>query len=194
MDTLNVIIGQGRVLISPIQMAGVAAMLANKGEGLKPKLVHAIHAAHTDTLTKQPLQERPPVTIQQEKNWGIVIDTMQKVVHLPGGTAYRISQGLSYKIAGKTGTAQVFNLKQNEKYEVNKVKAHLRDHSWFIAFAPVKDPKIAIAVIIENKHTKTAADITRLVLDSFFNAKSTSETSDLTGEDESDVGGEEKME
>lgn len=193
-DTLNVIIGQGRVLATPMQMAQVAAILANKGKRTKPKLVHAIHTAHTDTLTKQPVEETLVVNVQQEKNWDIVIDAMQKVVHLPGGTAYRISKGLSYKIAGKTGTAQVFNLKQNEKYEVNKVKAHLRNHSWFIAFAPVTNPQIAIAVIIENKHTKAAADIARVVLDGFFNSKSPSDTSDTTGEDENEVGGEEQVE
>jgi penicillin-binding protein 2 len=190
-DTLNVIIGQGRVLATPMQMAQVAVILANKGKRIKPKLVHAIHAAHTDTLTKQPLEEMQVINVQQEKNWDIVIDSMQKVVHIPGGTAYRISKGLNYQIAGKTGTAQVFNLKQNEKYEVNKIKAHLRDHSWFIAFAPVNDPQIAIAVIIENKHTKAAADIARVVLDGFLHSKSTSVTSDTTGEDESEVGGEE---
>ena len=190
-DTLNVIIGQGRVLATPMQMAQMAAILANKGKLIKPKLVHAIHAAHTDTLTKQPVEETLAVNVQQEKNWDIVIDAMQKVVHIPGGTAYRISKGLSYRIAGKTGTAQVFSLKQNEKYEVNKLKTHLRDHSWFIAFAPVDVPQIAIAVIIENKHTTAAADIARVVLDGFFNSKSASRTSDTTGEDESEVGGEE---
>jgi penicillin-binding protein 2 len=177
-----------------MQMAQFTAILANKGKSIKPKFVHAIHNAHLDLVTEQPLQAIQTVTVQKEKNWDIIIDAMQKVVHIPGGTAYRISQGLSYQIAAKTGTAQVFNLKQNEKYKANRIKAHLRDHSWFIAFAPAKDPKIAIAVIIENKLNKAAADIARTVLDDFFNSKSTLKTLDVTGEDESEVGGEGNME
>jgi len=115
---------------------------------------------------------------------------MKNVVHLPGGTAYRVSHGLTYQIAGKTGTAQVFNLKQNEKYEVNKVKSHLRDHSWFIAFAPIEKPAIAIAVLVENKHTKAGADIARVVLDNFFKQQATmSHSSTTTSEEEEDEDG-----
>ena len=110
---------------------------------------------------------------------------MRKVVHMPGGTAFRISPGLTYQMAGKTGTAQVFNLKQNEKYEASKVKAHLRDHSWFIAFAPVDNPQIALAVLIENKTQKTGADIARLVLDGFF-ANPVQNTHDPKGDDDED--------
>ena len=70
--------------------------------------------------------------------------------------------------------------KQNEKYVVSKVKAHLRDHSWFIAFAPVDNPRIAIAVLIENKQQKSAADIARIVLDAFFNVENTSHANTLS--------------
>ncbi len=193
-DTLNIGIGQGTFLTTPLQMAHVTAILANRGHSFMPRIVSAIDELHTGTPVSQLPKPAQVIALQNHKNWEIVINAMQKVVHLPGGTAFRISKGIQYQMAGKTGTAQVFNLKQNEKYEANKVKAHLRDHSWFIAFAPIDKPKIAIAVLIENKHNKTGADIARVVLDSFFNSKPSEVSSDLTGEDETDVGGEENTE
>ncbi|MEO1884598.1 MAG: penicillin-binding transpeptidase domain-containing protein, partial [Methylococcales bacterium] len=83
---------------------------------------------------------------------------MINVVHTPKGTAYKLSQNINYKIAGKTGTAQVFTVKQKEKYDAEKLKEKLLDHALFIAFAPANAPKIAVAVIVENGgHGGTAA-------------------------------------
>lgn len=193
-DTLNIGIGQGTLLATPLQIAQMTALLANRGTGFRPHLVSTIETNHHAPI-EQALQPTKTVTIRNPKHWDFVIQAMKKVVHVSGGTASRISKGLQYEIAGKTGTAQLFNLKQNEKYESNKVKAHLRDHSWFIAFAPVDKPEIAIAVLIENKLKKSGADIARIVLDSFFNLKSsTTETSDTQGEDETDAGGAEYTE
>ncbi len=193
-DTLNIGIGQGTLLATPLQMAQVAATLANRGHRFVPHLVSAIDTHHNDQPIETLPQEIPPVIIKNPDHWKLVINAMKNVVHMPGGTAYRISHGIKYQVAGKTGTAQVFNLKQNEKYEVNKVKAHLRDHSWFIAFAPIENPKIAVAVIVENKHSKTGADIARVVLDSYFNLKPQETTLDTSGEDETEVGGAEHSE
>lgn len=166
-DTLNVGIGQGYMLVTPLQVAEAAAILANKGHHYKTHIVQSI----SDTgQPHTPVIPEPVYNLQitHPEHWDAVIRAMQKVVHTPGGTAYRISRGLNYTIAGKTGTAQVFNLKQNEKYEVHKLKAELRDHSWFMGFSPVEEPKIAIAVLIENKYKTSGADITRIVLDRFF--------------------------
>ncbi len=193
-DTLNIGIGQGYLLATPLQLAQMTAIIANKGKYYKPHLVSAIEFDHSNNPIKQPLKPMPPIMLKNPEHWNIVIQAMKNVVHIPGGTAYRISRDLKYQMAGKTGTAQVFSLKQNEKYEVHKVKVHLRDHSWFIAFAPLDDPKIALAVLVENKKTKSGADVARVVLDSFFNNASATETSDTTGEDESTVGGEEETE
>ena len=99
----------------------------------EPRLAYAIEQENLATL-EHPPKVRSGLYHGTAKHWQIIVDAMQKVVHAQGGTAHRISQGLRYTIAGKTGTAQVFGLKQNEKYVVSKVKAHLRDHSWFIAF------------------------------------------------------------
>lgn len=184
-DTLNIGIGQGTLLTTPLQMANVAAILSHRGVGFKPHLVKSIDVAHSGNLIEKPIEQITDVNLKSSAHWDLVIDAMQKVVHTPGGTAYRISQGLRYRMAGKTGTSQVFSLKQNEKYDAKRVKAHLRDHSWFIGFAPVEDPRIAIAVLIENKQTKAGADIARVVLDHFFKSKTRIETSDTEGEDES---------
>lgn len=168
-DTLNMGIGQGFLLATPLQIAQVASLIANRGHSYKPRLVdHIEEEQNTQFQTIAP--QAGPYYLSTPKNWDLIIDAMQQVVHSPSGTAYRISKNLSYTMAGKTGTAQVFNLKQNEKYVASKIKAHLRDHSWFIAFAPAKKPRIAIAVLIENKQQIAGIDIARKVLDAFFKA------------------------
>jgi len=166
-DTLNIGIGQGTLLATPLQLAQMTAILASKGEYYKTHLVKAFSETG-QTPIPLPINKETPVILKHNEYWDTVIQSMRKVIHEPGGTAHSLSQGIRYQMAGKTGTAQVFNLKQNEKYEVNKVKDHLRDHSWFIAFAPVNEPKIAICVLIENKHKKSAKEIARIVLDCFF--------------------------
>jgi penicillin-binding protein 2 len=92
------------------------------------------------------------------------------VVHNIRGTAYRISKGLQYKVAGKTGTAQVFGIAQDEEYEEENVKKKLRDHALFVAFAPVKDPTIAVAVVVENggHGSSVAAPIARKIMDAYL--------------------------
>lgn len=178
-DTLNVAIGQGMMLATPIQMSQVAAVLANRGRFVQPHLLYALvkqpHledfeiSQNSSNMQHEPPSDKDPfVHLQNNDYWDKVITAMEGVISAPNGTAHRATQGIRYSVAGKTGTAQVFNLKQNEKYEMNKVKSHLRDHSWFIAFAPVEKPKIAIAVLVENKLTKTAAHVARDILDHFF--------------------------
>lgn len=166
-DTLNIGIGQGMMLATPLQMAQVASILAKRGQRFTPHLLKSSQEPGNDPYDFVP-QEALGVSIKQQDHWDTVISGMQKVVHLPSGTAYRACNNSHYQMAGKTGTAQVFNLKQNEKYEVNKVKSHLRDHSWFIGFAPVNEPQVAIAVLVENKQNKTAAQVAKIVLDSYF--------------------------
>ena len=191
-DTLNIGIGQGLLLATPLQMAQVAARLANRGQGFEPRLAMSIGVDANHTPIRKNAKVIPTITLKNDENWKTIIQGMQKVVQA-GGTANRISHGLTYTIAGKTGTSQVFNLKQHEKYEVNKIKAYLRDHSWFIAFAPVEKPEIALAVLIENKYQKTGADVARIVLDSYFHSQAVIPTSDQINDedDESEVGGEE---
>lgn len=166
-DTINIGIGQGTLLATPIQLAQMAATLATRGNYYKPHLVNTKSSFHVEEETETVSPEFQ-VNLSHPEHWNTIINAMQKVAQSPGGTAFRAIQGASYTIAGKTGTSQVFGIKQNEKYIVSKVKSHLRDHSWFIGFAPIDNPKIAIAVIVENKYSKTGADVARAVLDHFF--------------------------
>ena len=91
-------------------------------------------------------------------------------VHTKAGTAFRISKGMNYKMAGKTGTAQVFGIPQGEEYDAAKLEKKLRDHALFVAFAPLERPRIAVAVVVENGGSggATAAPIARKVVDHFL--------------------------
>jgi len=99
----------------------------------------------------EPEAEHPPsnITLKPE-NINSITAAMVNVIHDPHGTAKGISKNITYQIAGKTGTAQVFNIKQDAKYNENDIDFKLRDHALFISFAPADDPKIAVAVIVEN--------------------------------------------
>ena len=103
---------------------------------------------------------------------------MTRVVHSPKGTARSISQGATYKIAGKTGTAQVFGIKQDEEYVEEDIEKHLRDHALFISFAPVENPRIALAVVVENGGSggSVAAPIARKIMDHYLNNLSKEES------------------
>jgi len=164
-ETLNIGIGQGEMLATPLQLANATAIIANHGQRIRPRLVEAQALPGEDKMHLSPVV-LPPLTIHK-LNWDFVIEAMRKVIHVPGGTAHRISHGLQYNMAGKSGTAQVFSLKQNQKYEAHKLQAHLTDHGWFISFAPLEKPTIALAVLVEN-NSKAAKDITRLVLDTYL--------------------------
>lgn len=111
------------------------------------------------------------ITISDKKNWQLIFDAMESVVHHPQGTAHIISPGAKYRIAGKTGTAQVLGIKQDERYDAEKINERHRDHALFVGFAPVGDPQIAIAVIVENGGGggSTAAPVARKVMDSYLN-------------------------
>lgn len=140
-------IGQGFTLTTPLQLARATATLANRGKVVTPYLVDSIVHAN---LTKSGSVQSGEVIPLQEENIDEVIAAMVSVVHSARGTAKRISKGIDYQIAGKTGTAQVFTVKQNESYNKHKLAKKLHDHALFISFAPVADPQIAVAVIVEN--------------------------------------------
>ena len=95
---------------------------------------------------------------------------MKRVVHETGGTAWRSGLNAEFYFAGKTGTAQIIGIDQEEEYKEEEIPEELKDHALFIAFAPVKDPEIAIAIIVENGGggSRTAAPIARKMFDSFF--------------------------
>jgi penicillin-binding protein 2 len=162
-DTVIAGIGQGFVTTTPLQMARATAILANKGLNVEPRLVSRIKAGW-DYENPFPRREQAGKPIEANQ-WNTVVNAMVDVVQR--GTAKRISGGLGYRMAGKTGTAQVFSVAQGKSYKSMRVTKSMRDHAWFIAFAPAEAPEIAVAVIAENAgHGGTvSAPIARKVID-----------------------------
>ncbi len=168
-ETLITGIGQGFMLTTPVQLANATAMLANGGHAIKPRIVYAQQRNHDAELELMPLLPPPLIPKVNPDNWQSVIDAMVDVVHGSRGTARRITEGLEYRIAGKTGTAQVAGIKQEEEYDAEKLAFNLRDHALFIAFAPVEAPKVALALIVEHGGSggAIAAPIARKILDAY---------------------------
>jgi penicillin-binding protein 2 len=171
-ETVIAGIGQGYTLVTPMQLAQATAILANKGIAMRPRLVAAITDPKTNVSKATPaiISDKIPLN---EENLEIVKLGMIDVT-LPGGTAASVGANAGYSIAAKTGTAQVVGIKQNEKYNANLIDERHRDHALFIAYAPAEDPKIALAVIVENGgHGGSAAGpIARKVMDYYLLGKS----------------------
>lgn len=169
-ETLIAGIGQGYVLATPLQLAIATAALGNHGKRVLPRLVYKTSDPISGESTLLPVLVSEPVEGYKKEYWDVVIQAMQDVVHGERGTARRSGANAAYKFAGKTGTAQVAGIGQDEKYDKDNVPEHLRDHALFIAFAPVEAPKIALAIIIENGGggSSTAAPIARQLLDNYL--------------------------
>ncbi len=163
-ETLSVGIGQGYMLATPMQLAVAAGTLATRGVRMQPSVVHSIGG---ELVPPKELSHLPDV---KRQDWDAVWAGMIDVVHGEHGTAKGIAKGIRYRMAGKTGTAQVVGIKQGERYDASKLHERRRDHALFIAFAPVEAPTIAIGVIVENgEHGSTAAaPVARKVFDAYL--------------------------
>ncbi len=170
-ETVIAGIGQGYHLTTPLQLATAVAMLANGGRRIEPRLVEAVRDPLTHVWQGLPPVVRGQVAIKPE-NLAVVREGMMDVMR-PGGTASAAAAGAAYVMAGKTGTAQVVGIKQGARYEEGRLARQHRDHALFIAYAPVDDPKIAIAVLVENggHGGSTAAPIARAVFDYYLTGK-----------------------
>lgn len=169
-ETLIAGIGQGYNLATPLQLAVATATLANRGVRVRPRTVRAYNDPSQPVEEALPPTLLPPVKLNQPENWDIVIAGMIDVVHGKKGTARAAGKDAQYIMAGKTGTAQMINIKQDERYVESEIDERLRDHALFIAFAPVDKPRIALAIIIENggSGAATAAPVARKVIDYYF--------------------------
>jgi penicillin-binding protein 2 len=175
-DTISVGIGQGYMTTTPLQLAHATATLAAHGKRFKPRLVRAIRDASTGVTRELEPQRLPDATTKDPAAWDVAIGGMVDVVNAPHGTArYYIQQAGGkppYTLAGKSGTAQVFTVAANERVrKAGELAEHLRDHALFVAFAPVEDPKLAVALIIENAPgggSAYAAPIARRILDVYL--------------------------
>ena len=169
-ETLITGIGQGALLVTPLQLANSTAAFASKGVRFRPHLVKTIERIPTYEQQEIVSQIVGRYEIRRETNWQHVHDAMVNVVHGLRGTAKGISRGMEYRTAGKTGTAQVFEIAQDEEYDEETVAEKLRDHALFISYAPADNPRIAVAVIVENGgHGSTvAAPIARKIMDAYL--------------------------
>ena len=168
-ETLNTGIGQGFMTASPLRLAVATAAIANKGQLLVPQILMRSQTSTGNVEVSESL-EVTQIPIKDIKNWEAIITGMEQTVYGASGTARRLNHNLSYTIAGKTGTAQVFGLDPEETYIAENYEEKLRDHALFTGFAPVKNPQVAIAIIVENagSGSSKAAPIAKAVLDVYF--------------------------
>lgn len=172
-DTVNMAIGQGDLLATPLQLATVAAVIANRGRLVPPRLLKS----SDEYLPEFVHGEVESVEGPRAEDWEELVEAMADVVHRgnegyrQNGTAWaHIGRDISYRMAGKSGTAQVLEIPQGEEYDESELDEYHRKHAWFIAFAPVEHPQIAVAVLVENGGggSSVAAPVAREVLDAYM--------------------------
>ncbi len=170
-ETVIASIGQGYMTATPLQLAHMAATLANFGVRVQPRLTLKIE----DPLTAGTVPAEP-VTLDRVEDidshaWQHTVDAMRAVLQTPQGSAYATGRDIDYSIAGKSGTAQVFSVAQEDEYDELELDERLKDHALFIAFAPIEAPEIAVAVVIENAESgsSVAAPVARQLTDFWLN-------------------------
>ncbi|MBL4941837.1 MAG: penicillin-binding protein 2 [Colwellia sp.] len=178
-ETLSVGIGQSYWTVTPLQLAQALTTLVNRGERKVPHLLKAT----TDTTANLAsntqnnwneinYEEQAPLVLKQEKNWDLVLNAMHNTVQKVGATAYLPFKGAKYDAAGKTGSAQVVRIKQDEEYDAETTQENKRDNAMFIAFAPFETPEIVVAVAIENVAKggggTNAGPVARQIMDQYF--------------------------
>ena len=173
-DNLNVGVGQGDLLVTPLQQATVAAIFANRGAWVRPRM---LLASDRPLVEFDPPRPMPRVQGPDPNDWELMVDAMEDVVHR-GNKGYRqngvawahIGRDIGYRMAGKSGTSQVVEIKQGEEYDDAELDEYNRKHAWFIAFAPADDPVIAVAVLVENGGggSSVAGPVVREILDAYL--------------------------
>lgn len=159
-DTVNISIGQGNMLATPMQLAVMTATIANRGVRYRPQFIQKIGDQVHEPMVDEIFETKP-------EYWDAIIGGMEEVMHGARGTARRVSERSEYRMAGKSGTAQVVAIAQNAKYNSALLKERHRDHALFVAFAPVEAPQIAVAVMLENAEggSSQAAPVARAMMD-----------------------------
>ncbi|MFB5143669.1 penicillin-binding protein 2 [Vibrio diabolicus] len=168
-DTIPVGIGQGYWTATPMQIAKATSVLVNEGEVIAPHLLKATIENGNDFEEQQTTEYMtyPPIKNVPKKYWDMAKEGMRRVNHGTRGTARRSFYKMSYQTAGKSGTAQVFGLGENEEYNADEIAEHLRDHALFTGFAPFDDPKVVVTVVLENAGggSSNGAPVVRKIFD-----------------------------
>ncbi len=169
-ETLIVGIGQGYMLTTPMQLAVMTATIANRGKLRQPRLVFAVEKANGNEMNVLPSTHATTIPMRDPSMWDEAVAAMAAVMHGDMGTARKTAMGAPYRMAGKTGTAQVVAIAQDQKYDAKKLEKKHHDHALFVGFAPVDAPRIAVAVIVENggSGSGTAAPIARKIMDFYL--------------------------
>jgi len=169
-ETLILGIGQGYMQTTPLQLAQATALMATRGKWIRPHLAKSVDGR----LPVDP-NPMPDIVLRDPKFWDYGIRAMEDVLHGARGTARKVGDSSVYRIAGKSGTAQVVAIKQGEKYDRNKVQERHRDHALFVGFAPANNPQIAVAVMVENGESGSgvAAPVVKQVMDAWLLDKET---------------------
>jgi len=168
-DTIPVGIGQGYWTATPMQIAKATSVLVNEGAVAAPHLLKATidNGGEFDEQTNSEYVTYPPIQNVPEKYWDMAKEGMRLVNHGTKGTARRSFYNMKYQSAGKSGTAQVFGLAEDEEYNADEVAEHLRDHALFTGFAPFDDPKVVVSVVLENAGggSSNGAPVARKIFD-----------------------------
>jgi len=172
-DTISVGIGQGQMLVTPLQLAHAIATLSAHGKRYQPRMVRAVRDVRSGEIREIPPIALAPAKTADPAAWDTAVAGMFDVVNSPISAAYHyLSPAPEYKMAGKSGTAQVFTVAITERVrKAGELDEHLRDHALFVAFAPVESPKIAVAVVVENAPrggSVFASPIARRVIDAYM--------------------------
>ena len=181
-ETLSVGIGQSFWTVTPLQLAQAMSILTNRGQIKVPHLLKASSVVSFSnegnglerkvSTTEQEIDLKPPIILKNNRNWELVLDGMHNTVQKKGATGYNAFKGTRYDAAGKTGSAQVASIGQDEKYNAETTQESKRDNAMFVAFAPYENPEIVVAVAIENVAkgggATNAAPVARQIMDQYF--------------------------
>ncbi|MCW8155271.1 penicillin-binding protein 2 [Stutzerimonas stutzeri] len=164
-ETVILGIGQGYMQATPLQLAQATALVATRGKWIRPHLARSVGGQ--PPVDPDPV---PDIQLRDPRFWDYATHGMEQVLHGARGTARKVGDSSVYRIAGKSGTAQVVAIRQGEKYDSAKLAERHRDHALFVAFAPVHDPKIAVAVMVENGESGSgvAAPVAKQVMDAWL--------------------------
>jgi penicillin-binding protein 2 len=179
-DTISIAIGQGYWTVTPIQLTKATAILARRGDNVVPHILHSMTSGG-QTVTPNYSHDKI-VKLKSERYWDVALEAMQGVTSKRTGTAFKAFGSAEYTVAGKSGTAQVINIKEDEVYDAEKINERHRDNAMFVAFAPFKAPEVVVTVVLENAGggSTNAAPIARALFDEYFKVKAEEEKAAIT--------------
>lgn len=185
-DTISVGIGQGYWTVTPIQLTKATAILSRRGKVIEPHMLQSIvspDSVSADSASVAVQEPSMPIQLKDDHYWQVALDAMYGVTGKKSGTAYKAFAGSAYSVAGKSGTAQVVNIKENESYDAESMNERHRDNAMFVAFAPFDTPEIVATVVLENAGggSSNAAPIVRALFDEHFENRSASPNMQLSG-------------